>query len=201
MLPKICFDLMNTTNASTGFSPFQLCFGKLLQLLPPFAGPPPTNSPEPHTQTIIDMMQPMEMEASDNLLTAKVSQAFHANITHTAHFPFKCGDKVLLSTVHCQQTHNSATTSHTAKFFPCFNRPYTITHTNKRHSTVTLELLKHLGNFPVFHTSKVQLFHPNNDGLFLICTMHPPPPVCYNLSYGPFYFSFSSHDFLYSLLT
>src|SRR6266404_3293192 len=176
-LPKICFDLMNTTNTSTGFSPFQLRFGKSPRLLPPFAGPPPTNSPEPHAQTIINMMQPMEMEASDNLLTAKISQASHANTTRAAHFPFKCSDRVLLSTAHRRRTHNGATTSRAAKFFPRFNGPYTITHTNEKHSTVTLELPKHVGNFPVFHTSEVRVFHPNNDDLFPLRAMHPPPPV------------------------
>ncbi len=34
-LPKVRFDLMNTHNASMGFSPFQLRFGKSLCILPP----------------------------------------------------------------------------------------------------------------------------------------------------------------------
>ncbi len=34
-LPKVRFDIMNTRNASTGFSPFHLRFGKSPRLLPP----------------------------------------------------------------------------------------------------------------------------------------------------------------------
>ena len=34
-LPKIRFDIMNIVNRSTGFTPFQLCFGHSPRLLPP----------------------------------------------------------------------------------------------------------------------------------------------------------------------
>ncbi len=122
-------------------------------------------------------MWPLEMEAADNLLTTKVSQAFHANSTRATHFPFKHGDKVLLSTTHHWHTHHGTATTRTAKFLPHFDRPYTITHTNEKHSTVTLALLNHSGSFPVFHMSEVRPFHPNNDTLFPLCAKHPPPPV------------------------
>jgi hypothetical protein len=34
-LPKVRFNIMNTTNASTGYTPFQLHFGKSPRILPP----------------------------------------------------------------------------------------------------------------------------------------------------------------------
>ena len=34
-LPRICFDIMNTVNKSTGFSPFQLHLGQTPRILPP----------------------------------------------------------------------------------------------------------------------------------------------------------------------
>ena len=42
----------------------------------------------------------MVSEAQDNLISAKVSQAFHANKSHTLAFPFKIGERVVLSTAH-----------------------------------------------------------------------------------------------------
>jgi hypothetical protein len=37
VLPLVCFNLMNTINVSTGFSPFQLHMGCLLHLIPPIS--------------------------------------------------------------------------------------------------------------------------------------------------------------------
>ena len=34
-LPRIRFDMMNTMNKSTGFTPFQLCFGRSPRIIPP----------------------------------------------------------------------------------------------------------------------------------------------------------------------
>ena len=49
-LPNIRFNLMNTTNVSTGFTPFQLCFGKSARILPPLIPPDQNDTQEksPH---------------------------------------------------------------------------------------------------------------------------------------------------------
>ena len=49
-LPNIRFNLMNTTNASTGFTPFQLRFGKSARILPPLIPPDQNDTQEksPH---------------------------------------------------------------------------------------------------------------------------------------------------------
>ena len=139
-LPKVRFNLMNTHNASTGFSPFQLRFGKSPRILPPITSRPTPDVGEPNAQAIIDLMRPLELEASDHLLAAKVSQAYHANQHRDTNFPYKKGNKVLLSTKHRRHAYNHPTATRAAKFFPRFDGPYTITHANERNSTVTLEL-------------------------------------------------------------
>ena len=107
-LPKICFDIMNTMNRSTGFTPFQLRFGKSPCILPPFIPPPPDNNPpltSAHKQ--IQLMLPLELEAKDNLLTAKVRQASAHNRHCRLIFPFRSGDRVVLSTAHRRHEYKS----------------------------------------------------------------------------------------------
>jgi len=137
--------------------------------------PSQTESAEPSARTIIDAMRPTELESQDNLLVAKVSQAHIANQSHVTSFPFKKGDLAILSTTHCRR--QGGTNTRAAKFFPCFDGPYKITDTNTRHSTVTLELPGHLGLFPVFHTSEIKPFLPNDDSLFPQRALRPPAPV------------------------
>jgi len=110
---------------------------------------------EPQAQSIIDALHPLELEAVDNLLGAKVSQAFHTNQHRTATFPYKIGDHALLFTKHRCCEYMSGTGAHVAKFIPHFDGPYKVTHTNKKHSTVMLDLLKQPTLFPVFHTSEL----------------------------------------------
>src|SRR6266404_2569802 len=102
---------------------------------------------------------------------------YNANQHHDTNFPYKKGDKVLLSTKHCRHVYDHPTTTRAAKFFPHFDSPYTITHANEKNSTVTLELPGHLGIFPVFHTSKLRPFHPNDNALFPLHTKQPPSPI------------------------
>ena len=61
-LPKVRFDIMNTVNNSTGYSPFQLRFGKSPRLLPPILAAPPDADPattSAHQQ--IERMLPLDL--------------------------------------------------------------------------------------------------------------------------------------------
>jgi hypothetical protein len=71
-LPKVRFDIMNTINASTGFTPFQLRFGKSPRIIPPLLALEEDNDNEPTAREIIEQMQPIHLEAKDNLLEAKI---------------------------------------------------------------------------------------------------------------------------------
>ena len=169
---------MNTINASTGFTPFQLCFGKSAHILPPITMPQSQDDSRQQTANeLIDQMQPLQLEAQDNLLTAKVCQVYQENSHWQLSFPFKIRDRVVLSTTNRRHVYKTGERPCMAKFMPCLDSPYPIIVTNKLHSTVTLELPAQSWLFPVFHTSEVAPFHENNNSLFPTCTLHPPNPI------------------------
>jgi hypothetical protein len=75
-LPLIQFNIMNTVNLSTGFSPFQLCMGRSPCVIPPLTLPvPASDKDEIKAWKIIKELKILTMEAQDNLLRAKISQA------------------------------------------------------------------------------------------------------------------------------
>lgn len=86
---------MNTVNKSTGFTPFQLRFGQSPRIIPPLI-------PAKLSATVADIdawhvIRRLEMdvlEAQDNLLRAKISQAVQANKHRTLTFPFTIGSRV-----------------------------------------------------------------------------------------------------------
>jgi len=100
-LPRIRFNYMCTINKSTGYSPFMLRFGHNPIVLPPLE-----STHDPLTQDKIDAhalimrMHVAVNDAKDNLMVAKIAQAFEANKTCSvdAQFPYKIGDSALLST-------------------------------------------------------------------------------------------------------
>ena len=180
-LPKVRFDIMNTINMSTGYTPFQLRFGKSPRILPPILTSPPDDNPAvAAAEDHIKRMLPIELDARDNLLTAKISQAHFQNQHRRATFPFKVGDRVVLSTANRRAEYKSQDNLRVAKFMPRYDGPYAITATDELHSTVTLHL-PHLPHaFPVFHTSEVQPFQENDDDLFPHRALHPPAPILRN---------------------
>ena len=168
---------MNTVNASTGFMPFQLHFGKSPQILPPITCQnPDTDEATTNTNEIMHHMQAMEMEAQDHLIEAKTSQASVVNAYHDLSFPFTVGDWVMLSTMHCRHEYKSTDLRCTTKFMPHFDGPYHIVATDEKHSTVTLDLPDNPQMFLVFHTFKVKHFNE----LFPDHALYPPDPVMIN---------------------
>jgi hypothetical protein len=79
-LPHIHFNIMSTLNVSTGFSPFQLRFGKSPRIVPPLINIQKKGSPKLlSAQKIIYQLLLDVAEAKDNLRTAKINQSFYAN--------------------------------------------------------------------------------------------------------------------------
>jgi hypothetical protein len=122
-------------------------------------------------------MAHIELSAKDNLLTAKVRQAFQANKERSMAFPFQVGQRVVLSTLHRRRDYKSGENPRAAKFMPRYDGPYLITATNETHSTVTIDMPHKPSLFPVFHTSEVHAFKENDNELFPLRALHPPPPV------------------------
>lgn len=166
-LPKIRFDIMNTVNRSTGFTPFQLRFRKSPRILPPFIPPPPDDNPpltSAHEQ--IQIMLPLELEAKDNLLMAKVRQASAHNRHRRLIFPFRSGDRVVLSTAHQRHEYKSDDNKQVAKFMPRFDGPYNVLKAHPEGSSYTLQLLPSSKAHPTFHVSHLWPHIVNDNELF-----------------------------------
>ena len=76
-LPLIQFQIMNTVNKSTGFSPFQLRYGRSARVLPPLLPPPPNPSNEyNNARAVMEEISTNVADARDNLLLAIFPQKF-----------------------------------------------------------------------------------------------------------------------------
>src|SRR5271168_3943496 len=181
-LPRIRFNIMNTVNSSTGFTPFQLRLGRNPRIMPPLVQIPTSEQTpaELTAQSVIDRLEHDIWEAKDNMIKAKISQAQQANRSRLHGFPFKIGQRVRRSTLHRRRECKSKNEKRVVKFMPRFDGPYKITNINPAHSTVTLDLPQSPDIFPVFHTSEVLPFLENDNTLFPSRALHYPEPVSVN---------------------
>ena len=161
---------MNTVNASTGFSGFQLKTGWSPCVIPPLiplnidATPEQTAAHEIITRVALDVK-----EAQDNLLAAKIHQAYHANEHRAPEDIYEIGDLVMLSTENCRRNYKHKGKTRVAKFMPRNDGPYTITHAFPEHSEYTLKLLNNPNTFPGFHAHLLKRYVPNDPLLFPDC--------------------------------
>ncbi|KIL63340.1 hypothetical protein M378DRAFT_57683, partial [Amanita muscaria Koide BX008] len=91
---------MNTVNASTGFSGFQLKMGRSPRLVPAVTLASFSDAPVDVKQAVV-MLKQLELDvlvAKDNLIAAKTAQAYMANGARGNWPVFKVGDLVMLST-------------------------------------------------------------------------------------------------------
>jgi transposase InsO family protein len=106
-LPQIRFYIMNTVNASTEFSPFQLRMGRSPQVIPPIVPADVAAGPlHPDVLTarqVIDQVGIDIDEAKDNLLQAKVAMTHQTNKSRAPEDPYLPGNMVMLLTLHRRQ--------------------------------------------------------------------------------------------------
>ena len=177
-LPLIRFHIMNTINKSTGFSPFQLRFGRAPRVLPPLLPPPPSTSSDYVTaRAIIEEVSANVAAARDNLMLAKISQAYHSNASRGNTVLYKVGDKVMLSTLNRRKEYKSQDQMRVAKFMPRYDGPYLVVDTHEAASTVTLDIPNAPNIFPTFHTSHIKPFKQNDDSKWPSRTLEKPGPV------------------------
>ena len=178
-LPLVRFNIMNTINKSTGFSPFQLRMGRSPRVIPPLVeGEREDPGPEAERAfTLIKRLEQMSMEAQDNLLRAKISQAAQANKSRTLTFPFAIGGRVRLSTMNRRQEFKGSGEKRVAKFMPRYDGPYTIVDIDEDSSTVTLDLPNSPNICPTFHTSEVEPHVENDATLFPGREFERPPAI------------------------
>ena len=177
-LPRVRFAFMNTVNASTGFSPFQLKTGRSPRLIPPISDLPANASAADVTvHEIITKVERNVKEAQDHLLAAKIQQAFHANQHCGKEIVYKVGDHVMLSTPHHRRNYKQKGKKRAAKFMPRFDGPYTVTAAFPERSEYTLHLPNNPTAFPRFHASLLKLYLPNNPNMFPNREHPRPDPV------------------------
>jgi hypothetical protein len=166
-LPHIRFALMNTVNASTGFSGFQLKTGRSPRLIPPIA-PLLRDASVEHTNThdIIARVALDVQEAQDNLTAAKIHQAYHANEHRAPEDVYEVGDLIMPSTENRRRNYKRKGKTHVTKFMPQHDGPYTVIHTFPEWSEYTLKLPNNPNTFPGFHAHLLKRYIPNNPLLF-----------------------------------
>jgi hypothetical protein len=166
---------MNTVNASTGFSPFQLKTGQSPCVIPPLVPLPADATPaEISAYEVLRHLEFDVQEAQDNLTATKVHQAYHANEKQADEIPYKVGDLVMLSTTHCRCNYKHKGKKRVAKFMPRFDGLYEVMHTFPEKSIYTLWLPNNPTSYPGFHASLLKPFIPNGPTLFPNCTLVKP---------------------------
>ncbi|KAJ6471575.1 hypothetical protein C8R47DRAFT_1222110 [Mycena vitilis] len=115
--------MMNTVNASTGFSGFQLRMGRSPRIIPPLVHRPAADLPDEEALAaeIIARLDLDVVEAQENLLTAKISQAVQSNKTRADDHDIKVGDRVKLTTVHRRAAYVKKGDKRVAKYTPRFD--------------------------------------------------------------------------------
>ncbi|KAG6838964.1 hypothetical protein C0991_006993 [Blastosporella zonata] len=91
---------MNTVNASTGFSGFQLKSGFSPKVLPTIILR--ENTPDMDHTLALKLIQSMELDfldAMDSLTASKLIQSYYANQHRDPEVPYEVGDMVMLSTL------------------------------------------------------------------------------------------------------
>ncbi|KAF5376678.1 hypothetical protein D9615_007909 [Tricholomella constricta] len=180
-LPRVRFAMMNTVNASTGFSGvriltedyfklvtcFQLKTGRSPRIIPPLTAPAADATPaEFSAHDILTRLERDVKEAQDNLLAVKVRQAYHANAHRSPEVVYKEGDLVMLSTEHRRRNYMRKGKKRVAKFMPRSDGPCTIVKAFPEASEYTLRLPNSPQTYPGFHASLLKPFTPNDPALF-----------------------------------
>ncbi|KAG9223840.1 hypothetical protein CCMSSC00406_0007702 [Pleurotus cornucopiae] len=163
-LPHVRFCFMNTVNASTGFSPFQLRLGCSPRTVPALTTA--TETSVPSAAEIIKRIEEYTAQAKDSLIASKIAQSLSANTHRRDEIPFKTGDKVFLSTTNRRKEYKHAGDDRVAKFMPRYDGPYEITRCFPERSTYTLLMPNSPDVFPTFHASQLRRFVENDVELF-----------------------------------
>jgi hypothetical protein len=178
-LPRVRFDMMNTVNASTGFSGFQLRMGRSPRVIPPLVATPDAKWPSEDklAAELIACLDLDVIEAQENLLAAKISQAEQANKSRRADHDIKVGDRVKLTTAHRRANYVKKGDGRVAKYMPRFDGPYKVIAKHAECSTYTLDLHNQPNVFPVFHASELEPFIENDNELFPARKLAEPEPI------------------------
>ena len=166
-LPRVRFAIMNTINASTKFSPFQLHMGRAPRIIPPLISRGKEKDDGIDVFERIERIQADVAEAKDNLMLAKLFQADHANRRRAPEDVYKVNDLVMLSTANRRKEYASTGSGRSAKLFPRHDGPYRVTRAFPQTSTYQLGIPNAPSNAcPTFHASQLKRYIQNDPALF-----------------------------------
>jgi hypothetical protein len=169
---------MNTVNASTNFTGFQLHLGRSPRVIPPIIPSNLSIELADVGQLAANVLNNLEhdvAQARDNLLHVKIQQAHHMSASRSHDPTYAIGDYVMLSTFNRRHEYKKAGEWHMGKFSPRWDSPYRITNSHPEASTYTLDICSNA--FPVYHTSKLKPHRANNSVLFPSHALTHPDPI------------------------
>ena len=148
------FAYNNSTNVSTGFSPFFLNSGFHPRV--PATLLEPVSSPNPSVSAFVESQAQALIAAKDNILQAQRRQAFNADTRRRDH-DFQVGDQVLLNAEDIVIAADRSRRSQ--KLLPRYIGPYTIV---EQHSPVTfrVELPPSMKIHDMFHVDRFRRYQP-----------------------------------------
>ncbi|GAA5921705.1 hypothetical protein JCM1841_007097 [Sporobolomyces salmonicolor] len=159
-------------NDSTGFTPFELVLGYTPSLSPSAASPP---SSLPAVEAILEERKVKIREARDALAAAKVRQAEQSNKRRGEDPEFDVGDMVMVDSADRRSRYKTRGGDvRAAKLFPRWDGPYPVEAAFPTSSTYRLTLPPSDRAHPVFHSSKLKRYHPNDPSLH--AKREPPRP-------------------------
>ncbi|KIK49804.1 hypothetical protein GYMLUDRAFT_120043, partial [Collybiopsis luxurians FD-317 M1] len=99
---------MNSVNASTGLSMFQLKMGRSPRILPPLTSDTSSANNDKDAITFTQKMHLIETEVKDGLIAAKVQQAFQSNKHRGCCEKFEVSNWIMLLTLHRREGYKKA---------------------------------------------------------------------------------------------
>ena len=166
------FALNSTVSDATLKTPFDLVLGYTPQLTA-------MEGERSDVEGVEDLIADREMqitEARDNLAAAKVRQAEQANAHRGKEPDWKVGDKVMVDS-RDRRSRFKTGKGRSAKLFPRHDGPYEIIEASPEQSKYRLKLDEADKSFPVFHTSKLKAYIPNDPQIFPNREPARPEPV------------------------
>lgn len=162
-IPLCEFAINSSTNASTGFAPFELIYGYMPRLVP-F---PTDDIVYPGVKAFAQRARANLEIAHDAIIEARVSATYHANKKRSEEEPFAVGDFAYLSTVNLNLPKRRA-----RKLAPKYIGPFEIVKAFPNTSNYELKLSQELiarRIHPRFHVSLLRHHESNDDALFPSC--------------------------------
>ncbi|GAA5977503.1 hypothetical protein JCM11641_000983 [Rhodosporidiobolus odoratus] len=171
-LPSTEYGINAAVNDVTGHSLFDLVLGFTPSLLPSPSSPP---SSLPAVKAFLEERKIKIGEARDALAAAKVRQAEQANKRRGPDWEFKVGDLVMVDSADRRSRYKTKGGDvRAAKLFPRWDRPYPVEAAFASSSTYRLTLPPDDRAHPVFHSSKLKRYIPNDASLH--SSREPPRP-------------------------